>query len=117
MIKLILRIIAAIAGLLFNRSEPDAVAKREKAKRESEAKDAVDEVAKKDTDAVNRRLKNLLPLLATGLFLMAGCVRTEYIEESAKVIPLEHKGKPGWWVPEGRMAQIMERLELKGKGE
>ena len=113
--KTLLALFASFFRWLANWSDPEAVARRDKVAQDKETIKAVQEVIRKDEDAVNNRLKKHLPLLFIGFFLMAGCVRTVYIEETDRVIPLEHNGKPGWWVPEGRFAQIMERLEAKEK--
>lgn len=58
-------------------------------------------------DALNQEiLKESLRLLPLGFFLgmslfLPGCsfTRTVYVPDSAKAVPMEHEGVPGWWEP------------------
>lgn len=78
-----------------------------------------EEVRKGDVDAVNRRIQDFrrtpLPcvlVLLAGLAL-AGCrtpaPRVVYVPERDKAVPMENAGRPGWWVPDHVMIDLLER--------
>ena len=91
-------------------------AAEEKAADKDRAKIAT-EVRAGDADAVNRRLQEFrrtpLPALAlaAGLLLAAGCTATRvvYVPEADKAVPMERAGKPGWWVPDHVLIDLIER--------
>lgn len=118
MVKLILGIIEAIARWLSNKSDPKAVEKREAQERFKEAQKAVEEIAKRDEDAVNARLRKWMPVLPLAFLLLGGCATQKqvvYIPETDRVVFMERAGRPGWWVPEGVFSNMVEKLETKGK--
>ena len=78
-----------------------------------------EEVRNKDVDAVNARIQSFrrtpLPLvtIAVAVFALAGCTTTKvvYVEEQDKVVPMQHAGQSGWWVPDHVMIDILTRLD------
>ncbi len=110
MLKAILEILAAIFKF---RLDPKQVAKREKEALDKKIADAQKAVYEGNEDKVNEIINRTakVALLAVGLTL-AGCVsRVTYVDDSAKVIRYELNGKPGWWVPDHVMADMLSKLE------
>jgi len=114
-IKAICAAIAAVFRYLSNRNDPAAVKQR---KTDAETKDVqsiAGEVHRKDTDAINRRIHDLrkagLVLFLAGILGSgAGCAtRVIYVQDGDRAIPMERDGKPGWWLPDAVMVDLLER--------
>ncbi len=114
---------AALFAYVTYWFSPKQVAKREKEAADTAADQIEDDVHTGDEDAVNRRLHDTLrcawltvALMALWLATMAmvvGCVqqRTVYVNEPDRVYRMERNGVSGWWVPDGRMTQMLQKLD------
>lgn len=109
----ILSIIAAIFRLLANRSEPAAVARRDREALESEKDKITTEVSTGNEDAVNARIKKLLGCVVCLLAVGCASARVVYVPIDNKVVRAERDGNPGWWVPDHIMVEMLQRLEEK----
>lgn len=113
-LKTILASIMYVFKFLSNRNDPQAAKLRKVDAQAKDVQSIAGEVQRKDADAVNRRLKDLLKcgvvLLAVAV-LAAGCghTRVVYVPDGDKAIPLEYNGRPGWWLPDHVMANLLER--------
>lgn len=115
MVRAILEAIAAVFRFLSNRNDPTVVKQR---KADAETKDVqsiAGEVARKDVDAINKRIHDLRKaglamLLAGALAAGTGCAtRIIYVQDGDRAVPMERDGKPGWWVPDAVMTDLLER--------
>lgn len=111
MVTSILKILAAIFAWLTSSRR---LAKKDAEEKTQRLERAADEVRSRDVDAVNARLTKYLVVLI--LPFVVGCAarpKVVYIPAEDKVLPMEHQGRAGWWVPEAVFIRMVQKLEAK----
>jgi hypothetical protein len=86
----------------------------EKEAAERRAREQADEQAVRegDKDHVNGRLSDLLPLVVAGALLASGCAtRTVYVPADREVVPIEHDGRAGWFVPNATLNDLLQAAQ------
>lgn len=114
-IKAIISAVAYVFKWLSNRNDPVAVQQRKADAQTKDIENIAGEVHRKDSDAINKRIHDLrkagLVFVMVYAMGVCGCTtpRVIYVPEQDKVVPLELNGRPGWWVPEMVMVDLLER--------
>jgi hypothetical protein len=110
----LLSIIAALFRWLANRSEPAAVARRDREELEATKQEIAREVKSHDKDAVNARMQDLLKVVAVLMVVTcAGCVSKPYpvyADKSQEMVPMSFDGRQGWFVPDALEIEIEKKL-------
>ena len=110
----IIRLIEAIVRLIANKADPENRKRDHAEKTEKKVEAAIEASRKKDAAKVNKILMSKLFKCAALILALSisGCRSTELliVPKAEAVIPMEHEGIPGWFVPQPVFERMLEAV-------